>query len=185
MLALGELMALAEARGADPYIRLPHSNGGGRSALRLDLVEPFRRSLVDRLTLRPVISAVLPQDDFDTWATPSRRPLVGLQPEPLRRGRAGGRVPRQPDEHSLPEGTARQVGWLYRGRWRRARRRRRSARPDGVLCRELEVLDERRRRRAMEALKECGWRMQGSAFECGLDRAGHQEYGRAAPQRVR
>jgi CRISPR-associated protein Cas1 len=118
MLALGELMALAEARGLDPYIGLLHSTGGGRPALGLDLVEPFRPALVDRLTLRLVNSAVLQPDDFETRTAPSGRPSVRLKPEPLRRyleqyGLAVGR-PRQPGGRSLREEMARQVDRLAR-----------------------------------------------------------------------
>jgi CRISPR/Cas system-associated endonuclease Cas1 len=111
-------MALAEARGLDPYIGLLHATGGGRPALGLDLVEPFRPALVDRLTLRLVNSAVLQPDDFETRTAPSGRPSVRLKPEPLRRyleqyGLAIGR-PRQPGGRSLREEMARQVDRLAR-----------------------------------------------------------------------
>lgn len=118
MLALGELIALAEARGLDPYLGLLHSTGGGRPALGLDLVEPFRPALVDRLTLRLVNSGLLAPDDFETRTTASGRPSVVLKPEPLRRylehyGRAVG-LPRRPGGRSLREEMVRQVDALAR-----------------------------------------------------------------------
>jgi CRISPR-associated protein Cas1 len=52
VLLTNELAGLLEARGFDPFIGFLHGIRYGRQSLALDLVEPFRQPVVDRLTLR-------------------------------------------------------------------------------------------------------------------------------------
>jgi CRISPR-associated protein Cas1 len=59
-----ELRALAEGAGLEPYLGFLHRVDYGRASLALDLVEPFRAPLVDRLTLKLVNDRILREDDF-------------------------------------------------------------------------------------------------------------------------
>ncbi|MCS7043473.1 MAG: CRISPR-associated endonuclease Cas1, partial [Bryobacteraceae bacterium] len=117
-LALTELLGLAEARGLDPYVGFLHRTGYGRPSLALDLVEPFRPALVDRLTLRLVNERILTAADFQARTPAGGRPSVVLKPEALRRylehyAHAVAR-PRRPGGVSLREEMARQVDRLAR-----------------------------------------------------------------------
>ncbi|MGD2070567.1 MAG: CRISPR-associated endonuclease Cas1 [Gemmatimonadota bacterium] len=60
-----ELGSLLEARGFDPAIGFLHGVRYGRKSLALDVVEPFRQPLVDRLTLRILNLRQLGPDDFE------------------------------------------------------------------------------------------------------------------------
>jgi CRISPR-associated protein Cas1 len=52
VLLTNELAGLLEARGFDTFVGFFHGIRYGRQSLALDLVEPFRQPIVDRLTLR-------------------------------------------------------------------------------------------------------------------------------------
>jgi CRISPR-associated protein Cas1 len=60
-----ELAALLEARGFDPALGFLHGLRYGRQSLALDLVEPFRQPVIDRLTLRLLNLRQLGPDDFE------------------------------------------------------------------------------------------------------------------------
>jgi CRISPR-associated protein Cas1 len=63
-LAMNELRAAAEARGLEPYIGFLHQIHYGRPSLALDLLEPFRPAVADRLTLRLINERILKAEDF-------------------------------------------------------------------------------------------------------------------------
>ncbi len=52
VLLTNELAGLIESRGLDPFVGFLHGIRYGRQSLALDLVEPFRQPVIDRLTLR-------------------------------------------------------------------------------------------------------------------------------------
>lgn len=115
-LATAELLALAEARGLDPYIGFLHQLRPGRPSLALDLVEPFRPALADRLTLRLVNERILKAEHFHAQPDAAGRMGVRLTPEGLRRylaeyGEALA-VPERPGGPSLRQEMIRQVDRL-------------------------------------------------------------------------
>jgi CRISPR-associated protein Cas1 len=63
-MVMNELRGLAEGLGLDPYLGFLHAPEDNRPSLALDLLEPFRPSLVDRLVLRLVNQRILTEDDF-------------------------------------------------------------------------------------------------------------------------
>lgn len=63
-LATNELRGIAEPHGLEPHLGFLHRADYGRPSLALDLVEPFRAALVDRLTLRLVNERILTAEDF-------------------------------------------------------------------------------------------------------------------------
>ncbi len=63
-IAGNEIRALAEGAGLEPYLGFLHRVDYGRPSLALDLLEPFRAPLVDRLALRLVNERILREDDF-------------------------------------------------------------------------------------------------------------------------
>lgn len=68
-----ELHSLAEAAGLDPAIGYLHSASTKRPNLALDLLEPFRAILGDRLSLRLINLGTLKEEHFD-----SRTPQPGI-----------------------------------------------------------------------------------------------------------
>ncbi len=75
-----ELGSLLEARGFDPAIGFLHGVRYGRKSLALDVIEPFRQPVVDRLTLRLLNLRQLTADDFEGGEQGLR-----LHPEALKR----------------------------------------------------------------------------------------------------
>jgi CRISP-associated protein Cas1 len=65
-LLAGELTAVIVARGLDPALGLIHPPADGRPSLALDLVEPLRHAIVDRMVLRAANRRELVQRDFET-----------------------------------------------------------------------------------------------------------------------
>ena len=63
-LVASELAALLDGSGFDPCLGYYHEPDYGRPSLALDLLEPFRHPLVDRLMLTLFNTGVLDQDDF-------------------------------------------------------------------------------------------------------------------------
>ena len=61
---MNELRAMAEGSGLEPHLGFLHRVDYGRPSLALDLLEPFRAPLVDRLTLRLINERILTGDDF-------------------------------------------------------------------------------------------------------------------------
>jgi CRISPR-associated protein Cas1 len=59
-----EIAALLESAGFDPFIGFLHGFRYGRQSLPLDLVEEFRHSVVDALTLNLLNKCSFKQDDF-------------------------------------------------------------------------------------------------------------------------
>lgn len=64
-LLTNEIAGRLEALGFDPAVGFLHGLRYGRSSLALDLVEPFRQPVVDRLVLRLVNRRELGPDDFE------------------------------------------------------------------------------------------------------------------------
>jgi CRISPR-associated protein Cas1 len=64
-LLVNELMALTDAIGLDPYMGFYHALDYGRPSLALDLAEPFRTGLIDRLVLFLVNNRVFRPEDFE------------------------------------------------------------------------------------------------------------------------
>lgn len=60
-----EIAALLEARAFDPGVGFLHGLRYGRSSLALDVVEPFRQPVIDRLTLRLFNLRQLGPGDFE------------------------------------------------------------------------------------------------------------------------
>jgi CRISPR-associated protein Cas1 len=68
-LIVGELSAVIIARGLDPALGFLHPPADGRPSLALDLVEPLRHAIIDRLVLRAANRRELVRSDFEA-ATP-------------------------------------------------------------------------------------------------------------------
>jgi CRISPR-associated protein Cas1 len=81
-LLMHELTGLLEGAGLDPYLGFLHQPDRGRPSLALDVVEPFRHPLVDRLVLTLVNRAMLQERDFYRM---EERAGVFLQPQPLKK----------------------------------------------------------------------------------------------------
>jgi len=73
-LAMNEIRALVEGCGLEPHLGFLHQLDYGRPSLALDLLEPFRASLVDRLTLRLINERILTASDFATRLSGSEPP---------------------------------------------------------------------------------------------------------------
>lgn len=63
-----ELQGMCDAIGFDPYLGFYHDVQYGRASLSLDLLEPFRHIVVDRLVLRLINKRILTPDNFYTDA---------------------------------------------------------------------------------------------------------------------
>jgi CRISPR-associated protein Cas1 len=72
---------LLDALGLDPYVGFFHADAAGRASLALDMIEPFRAPVVDRMVLRLFHLKILQAEDFCRGEDGSMR----LQPEPRRR----------------------------------------------------------------------------------------------------
>jgi CRISPR-associated protein Cas1 len=84
-MAMNELRGMAAGLGLEPYIGFLHRPDYGRPSLPLDLLEPFRAPLVDRLALRLVNERILTAGDF---AQRAGGPMAGscvLAPEAWKR----------------------------------------------------------------------------------------------------
>ena len=81
-LLMHELGALLEGLGLDPYLGFLHQMDYGRPSLALDLLEPFRHPVADRLVLTLVNRSVIGEDDFRSEGD---RPGLFLAPQPLKR----------------------------------------------------------------------------------------------------
>ncbi len=65
-LVMNELSGLLEGVGLDPCLGFLHQQDYGRPSLALDLMEPFRHPLADRLTLTLLNKDILNADDFSS-----------------------------------------------------------------------------------------------------------------------
>lgn len=77
----GMIQSLLDGLGFDPHLGFFHEEAYGRPSLALDLVEPFRAPVVDRLALRLFNLRVLTPDDFD----PEEDGGLRMRPDALRR----------------------------------------------------------------------------------------------------
>jgi CRISPR-associated protein Cas1 len=84
-LAMNEIRALAEGAGMEPHLGFLHRVDYGRPSLALDLLEPFRAPLVDRLTLKLVNEKTLTEADFGQRLTGDAAGSVMLVPDSLRK----------------------------------------------------------------------------------------------------
>lgn len=76
-----ELQALIAGVGLDPYLGLYHDLRYGRASLALDVLEPFRAPVIDRLTLRLLNLKQLTPHDFQLHPTLG----VRLAPQALKK----------------------------------------------------------------------------------------------------
>lgn len=81
-LIMNELCALLEGAGLDPYLGFLHQVDYGRPSLALDLLEPFRHPVADRLVLTLVNKRLLEAPDFQSGG-PGHG--VFLEPKAMRR----------------------------------------------------------------------------------------------------
>jgi CRISPR-associated protein Cas1 len=84
-LAMNEIRGLVEGAGMEPHLGFLHRVDYGRPSLALDLLEPFRAPLVDRLTLRLVNERILTEADFGQRVTGEAKGGVMLLPDSLKR----------------------------------------------------------------------------------------------------
>jgi CRISPR-associated protein Cas1 len=84
-LAMNEIRGAVEAHGLDPLLGFLHQPEWGRPSLALDLLEPFRGPLADRLTLRLVNERILKEEDFARRADGPLAGSVILMPEAWKR----------------------------------------------------------------------------------------------------
>ncbi len=64
-LITNEMFSVTTSIGFDPYVGFLHGIEYGRPSLALDLIEEFRHSIIDRLTLELVNKEILTEDDFE------------------------------------------------------------------------------------------------------------------------
>jgi CRISPR-associated protein Cas1 len=84
-LAMNEIRALVEGAGLEPHLGFLHRVDYGRPSLALDLLEPFRAPLVDRLTLKLVNERTMTEADFGRRLTGDAADSVVLVPDSLRK----------------------------------------------------------------------------------------------------
>jgi CRISPR-associated protein Cas1 len=84
-LAMNEIRAVVEGAGMEPHLGFLHQVDYGRPSLALDLLEPFRSPLVDRLTLRLVNERMLTGADFGTRVAGTVEGGVILLPEAFKK----------------------------------------------------------------------------------------------------
>jgi len=82
---MNEIRALVEGAGMEPHLGFLHKVDYGRPSLALDLLEPFRSPVVDRLTLRLVNERILTGADFGKRVTGGMAGSVVLLPDSFRR----------------------------------------------------------------------------------------------------
>ena len=63
-LLMQEVAALIEGVGLDPFLGFLHQLDYGRPSLALDVIEPFRHPIADRLVLQLVNRHIMGMDDF-------------------------------------------------------------------------------------------------------------------------
>jgi len=80
---MNEIRALVEGAGMEPHLGFLHRVDYGRPSLALDLLEPFRAPLVDRLTLKLVNERTLTEADFGKRLTGDAVGSVMLVPDSL------------------------------------------------------------------------------------------------------
>jgi len=81
-LLMHELTALLEGAGLDPYLGFLHQLDYGRPSLALDLMEPFRHPVADRLVLTLVNRGIVTAEDFRSAGD---RPGVFLTPGTMKK----------------------------------------------------------------------------------------------------
>jgi CRISPR-associated protein Cas1 len=84
-MVMNEIRSLAEGLGLEPYLGFLHRLDYGRPSLALDLLEPFRAPVADRLALRLVNERILAADDFAKRVAGPGAGGVVLQPPAFRR----------------------------------------------------------------------------------------------------
>jgi CRISPR-associated protein Cas1 len=80
-LVMNEIRAALEGAGLEPHLGFLHKVDYGRPSLALDLLEPFRSPVVDRLTLRLVNERILTAADFGSRSAGAAAGSVVLLPE--------------------------------------------------------------------------------------------------------
>ena len=80
-LLCSKIQAVLDASGFDPYLGLLHQVSYGRPSLALDLLEPYRAPIVDRLAVKIFNLRILKPDDF----TVSSENGCRLTPESLKK----------------------------------------------------------------------------------------------------
>lgn len=64
-LITNEMFSITTGIGFDPYVGFLHGIEYGRPSLALDLIEEFRHTVIDRLTLELINKEILKEDDFE------------------------------------------------------------------------------------------------------------------------
>lgn len=86
MLLTHEVNADVQARGFDPRLGFFHTLRAGRPALALDLIEPWRSPLIDRMVLTLLRRRQFAAEDFrEELRAGDERPAVLMTPDALRR----------------------------------------------------------------------------------------------------
>lgn len=104
-----EIRALVEAASLEPFLGFLHRPDYNRPSLALDLLEPFRSAVADRLALRLVNERVLQPEDF---ATRVSGPLAGgvvLVPQSFDKYLAEYEQAMTQPRRSAPEGSRRAI----------------------------------------------------------------------------
>jgi CRISPR-associated protein Cas1 len=81
-LIMHEITGLLEGAGIDPYVGYLHQPERGRPSLALDLMEPFRHPLADRLVLTLVNKGMIQGHDFHPSGP---GPGLFLAPQPMKK----------------------------------------------------------------------------------------------------
>jgi CRISPR-associated endonuclease Cas2 len=186
-LLMHELTGLLEGAGLDPYLGFLHQPDRGRPSLALDLMEPFRHPLADRLVLTLVNRAIIQEGDFHRVED---RAGVFLQPQPLKKFFAEYErwllekpLERPPDggasglrwrellkceveklAGALGGGTVRSVSLADARHWDG-----REGPMQYVVC--YDIADDARRSRVSNCLLDFGTRVQESVFVANLEEA--------------
>lgn len=77
-LLMHDTLAAVQLAGLDPYLGMFHQLEAGRPSLALDLMEPFRPLVIDRIVLSMIEDDILRRDQF----TPSTRHSGGVDLDP-------------------------------------------------------------------------------------------------------
>jgi CRISP-associated protein Cas1 len=86
-LLVNELTCTLHARGLDPALGVMHPPADGRPSLALDLVEPLRHAIIDRLVLRAVNRRELTAADFEGYTDEGSEGRAGVRMTDAGRGR--------------------------------------------------------------------------------------------------
>ena len=175
-LLMHELTALLEGAGLDPYLGFLHQVDYGRPSLALDLMEPFRHPVADRLVLTLVNRSVVTAEDFSASGD---RPGVFLTPGTMKkyfaeyerwmlnRPASPGTNTARPNFRDLLKAEVERLVAALRDDQVFAPYRAGGPGVQYVIC--YDIADDGRRNRLASALLDFGVRIQESVFTANLD----------------